>query len=129
MRTLDLKARKKKILVVDDEPTTVRVVQEMLEANQYEVVTALSGEEGMYHALRDKPDLILLDILMPGIDGFEVLCRLKGNEKTKDVPVVMLTAKGETSSIFKAKEYWASDYLIKPFVVEDLLSVVDKHAF
>jgi DNA-binding response OmpR family regulator len=91
-------------------------------------VTAENGEEGIEKAGTENPNLIILDIMMPGIDGLETLRRLKRAQETKYIPVVMLTAKGETKSIFKAQERGAVDYLIKPLESDQLLSVVQRHS-
>jgi DNA-binding response OmpR family regulator len=119
---------KRKILVVDDEADFADLIKMRLEANDYAVVLARDGEEGLEKAEAEKPDLILLDVMMPGMDGFKVLSRLKASESTRMTPVIMLTAKGETKSIFRAQELGATDFLIKPCESADLLSVVGKHA-
>lgn len=118
----------KKILIVDDEPQYVEMLTMRLEANRYEVVGANNGEEALKKAESDRPNLVLLDVMMPGMDGFEVLRRLRMNEVTKKIPVVMLTAKGESKSIFKGKELGADDYLIKPCEPQDLLQVCKRYA-
>ena len=116
-----------KILLVDDEPDFVEMTKMRLEAQDYEVETAFDGNSGIYAAQRENPDLILLDVMMPGVDGFAVLRELRKNSATRSIPVIMLTAKGETKSIFKAQELRANDYLIKPCESEELLSVVRKN--
>lgn len=116
-----------KILIIDDEPDFVEMTKMRLESADYEVTTAFDGSSGLYAAQRDSPDLILLDVMMPGVDGFEVLRELRKNSATRSVPVVMLTAKGETKWIFKAQALGATDYLIKPCESEDLLGVIGKH--
>ena len=83
--------KKKKILVADDEPEIVDIVKRMLE-DEYEVITAYDGEEALRKAKKEKPDLILLDILMPKLDGWETLKKLKEDEELKNIPVSMLTA-------------------------------------
>jgi len=120
--------RKKRILVVDDEPEFVELVQMRLEANNYEVIAAHDGEEALTKAEGEAPDLILLDVMMPGIDGFQVLRKLRRNPAMRDIPVVMLTAKGESKSIFKAQDMFVTDYLIKPIDSQELLSTVRRHA-
>jgi DNA-binding response OmpR family regulator len=118
---------KKKILVVDDEDDLVSTVASTLEDSGYEVITAKTGPEGLKKARTDRPDLILLDIMMPKVDGYQVLAKLKRNEKVSYIPVVMITAKRETSSILKTQEKGASDYLIKPFDAEQLVSLVQRY--
>ena len=75
----------------------------------------------------ENPNLILLDIMMPGIDGFEVLRELKSDPATTNIPVVMLTAKGESESLFKAQDLESTDYIIKPFEAEEFLKVIKKY--
>lgn len=116
-----------KILFIDDEPDLVKVVAVRLEASKYRVITASDGKEGLEKARIENPNLILLDIMMPGMDGFEVLRELKRDPKTTDIPVIMLTAKGESQSLFKAQELQSTDYLIKPFEAEELLSLIKKY--
>jgi DNA-binding response OmpR family regulator len=116
----------RKILLVDDEPDFVEMVKMRLEANEYEVRVAYDGNEGYQMALDEKPDLILLDVMMPGMDGFEVLRKLKRNEATKRTPIVMLTAKGETKSLFRAQEMGIADYLIKPCDSKEMLATVKR---
>jgi len=117
----------KKILLVDDEPEFVSMLQMRLEANRYDVVTANDGREGLQKIAEENPDLVLLDVMMPGMDGFEVLEKLRKSPSTKYLPVVLLTARGESSSIFKGQELGATDYLTKPCASEDLLAVIRKH--
>jgi CheY-like chemotaxis protein len=112
---------------VDDEVQFSEVLQMRLEANRYTVHTAASGEEGIQKAASLQPGLILLDVMMPGIDGYETLRRLRQDTKTRQIPVVMLTAKGESKSIFRAQELGASDYIIKPCPSEELLQMVRRY--
>ena len=105
----------KKILIIDDEEDFCYFVKKNLEAiSNYEIIVANKGKKGIQIARKEKPDLILLDIMMPGIDGFEVLKRLKANEKTHNIPVIMLTAKDEDESKIKASGLYCEDYLVKP---------------
>jgi len=100
------------------------MVKKRLDANHDEVAMAFDGVEGFAKASSEKPDLILLGIMMPAMDGFEVLKRLKDNEETRSIPVVMLTAKGETRAILQAQHLRVTDYVIKPFESEELLNTV-----
>jgi len=105
----------KKILIIDDEKDFCYFVKKNLEAiSNYEIVVANKGKKGIQIARKEKPDLILLDIMMPGIDGFEVLKRLKGNEKTQRIPVIMFTAKNEDEAKIKASGLYCDDYIVKP---------------
>jgi DNA-binding response OmpR family regulator len=113
--------------LVDDEPEFVDMIKMRLEANDYEVVTAYDGAEALQKADEERPDLMLLDVMMPGMDGFQVLSRLRHKDETRYTPVVMLTAKGESKSIFKAQDLGVADYLIKPCDSKELLDVVKRH--
>ena len=119
---------KKKILLVDDEPEFVEMIQMRLEANDYEVITAYDGVSGLEKAETERPDLILLDIMMPGMDGFAVLKELRRHEETRRMNVVMLTAKGQTKSIMQAQETGVTDYLTKPCETQDLLDICKRYA-
>ena len=123
-----MRSLRKKILIVDDETEFVEMIQMRLEANDYRVVSASNGEDGYDLAQTERPDLILLDVMMPGADGFETLGRLRRSEVTESTPVIMLTARGETRSIFKAQDLRVTDYLIKPCESQELLAMVKKHA-
>lgn len=116
------------ILIVDDEPDFVEVTKMRLEANGYKVLTAANGFDGLEVARSEKPHLILLDVMMPEMDGFQVLKKLRADPQIGTTPVVMLTAKGETRSIFKAKDLGSTDYLIKPCDPDDLLKWVRRYA-
>jgi len=118
----------KTILIVDDERDYADMIRMRLEANGYEVITAYDGESGLKAAQENKPNLILLDVMMPGIDGLQVISRLRRDEKTIKIPVVMLTARGETKAIMKSQQLHAVDHLIKPCEPEELLSTVQRYA-
>ena len=106
---------KEKILVVDDEEDILELVRYNLEREGYSVSCAASGEEALSSAVSDPADLIVLDLMLPGIDGLEVARRLKQHSDTMDTPVVMLTAKGEEADIVTGLELGADDYVTKPF--------------
>lgn len=106
------------ILVVDDEPVIVTVVRERLEREGFVVRTAASGEEALAHMEADRADLIVLDLMLPGIDGLEVLRRLRGRGDT--VPVIVLTARDEDVDKIVGLEMGADDYLVKPFNPREL---------
>lgn len=106
---------KSKILVVDDEEDILELVRYNLVRDGYEVVTALSGEEALKAVAKAPLDLIVLDLMLPGIDGLEVTRRFKQNPEVKDIPIVMLTAKGEEADIVTGLELGADDYVTKPF--------------
>lgn len=105
----------KKILIIDDEEDFCYFIKKNLEAiSNYKIITATKGKKGIQIARKIKPDLILLDIMMPGIDGFEVLKRLKKSEKTQNIPVIMFTAKDEDQSKIRALGSFCDDYIVKP---------------
>ena len=117
----------KKILVIDDEPDLREIVEEILASAGYQVITAADGQEGVDKAFASNPDLILLDIAMPQMDGFEVLSTLRGRRETATIPVIMLTAKGRTDNILEAERLRAVDFLIKPFKAKEILKAVQKN--
>jgi DNA-binding response OmpR family regulator len=107
--------RKGKILVVDDEVNITQILEFSIGAEGYEVITAANGEEAIDKARREQPDLIILDIMMPRIDGYEACRILKANPLTKSIPVVLLTAKGRDIDKRLGYEVGATDYIVKPF--------------
>jgi DNA-binding response OmpR family regulator len=117
----------KKILVVDDEPDTVEFLKRSLERNNFDTISAGNGEEGLRRALQEKPDLIILDLLMPNKDGFTILQELKNNESTRGIPVIVLSAKPESTSIFKGWDYGAIDYIIKPCDFQTILRYIKRY--
>jgi two-component system alkaline phosphatase synthesis response regulator PhoP len=106
---------KNKILVVDDEKDILDLVAYNLKQEGYKVTCVISGEEALEIARAKKPDLILLDLMLPGVDGFDVCKRLKRDSETEDIPVIMLTAKGEDIDVVTGLELGADDYIVKPF--------------
>jgi class 3 adenylate cyclase len=112
-----------KILAVDDIPQNLRLLEAVLVPSGYEVVLAATGEEALLKTLTEKPDLVLLDIMLPGIDGYEVCRRLRGDPKTSFLPVVMVTASGLAEKV-KAIEAGADDFIAKPFDQPELLARV-----
>ena len=115
----------KKILVVDDEADFLRTVRLRLEAHQYHVVTASDGEEGLQKVESERPDLIVLDIRMPKMDGLTFVKQLKKNQAGRPIPVMILTAYGEMEDLFRVEG--VSDYLLKPFKAEELIERIEKH--
>ncbi len=115
---------KETILIVDDEEDIIELIQYNLKTEGYDILTATSGEAAIEIADRDQPDLIVLDLMLPGIDGLEVTQRLKGTHATRDIPIVMLTAKGEESDIVTGLEMGANDYISKPFSPRELVARV-----
>jgi len=119
---------KKRILVVDDEPDIIDIIRSRLEETNYQVISADNGEQALWIAQTARPHLILLDIYMTGINGFEVLRQLMLDRETRNIPVVMLTGDGSTQSLLKAQKLNATDYIMKPFKLDELMSHVKKYA-
>jgi len=113
-----------KILVVDDHPPTIKLIQVALEEQGCEVVTAGNGAEGLLAANSQSPDLVILDVMMPVMDGFEMLRLLRASPPTQEVPVVMLTARAEDEAILRGWATGISSYLTKPFSIGELVVVV-----
>ncbi len=106
---------KKRILVVDDEQQLIKAVQIRLEQAGYEVISANDGMEALIKARRDKPDLILLDLMLPKMDGYKVSALLKRDEKYKNIPIIMLTARSQESDEKLGLEVGANAFITKPF--------------
>lgn len=119
-----LQLKKKTVLVVDDEPHIIELVKIALEEDGFSVVGVSSGEEGLRTAGEIVPDLILLDVILPELDGYEVCKRLKSLESTRAIPVLLLTSRGAEVDRQKGKASGADRYLTKPFSPLKLLSVV-----
>lgn len=117
--------RSEKILVVDDEPYIVEVIEINLLKAGYKVITAYDGEEALKKVEQEKPDLVVCDVNMPKLDGFEVLKRLKSNMATRYLPVVMLTARSSDEDVFKGWHFKADQYLTKPFNPQQVVVVVN----
>ena len=117
---------KSKILIVDDEPDIVETLLSLLQARNFDVITASDGLEGLSKASSEHPDLTILDVMMSGMDGYDVCLTLKNDKQTQNMPVIMLTAKEEKESIIKAHKSGADDYIIKPFNLPTLLSKLNK---
>jgi len=113
-----------KILVIDDEETVVELVRLLLEHKGYEVVKAFRAEDGLRKAYRTHPDLILLDIMMPDMDGWEVCRRLR---ELSDVPIIFLTARTDVKEIVKGLELGADDYILKPYDNDELVARIRAH--
>lgn len=113
---------KQTILIVDDEEDILELIQYNLTKEGYATLTALTGEQAIQAAAKAKPDLMVLDLMLPGMDGLEVTRYLKNSEKTRDIPIVMLTAKGEEADIVAGLELGASDYIAKPFSPKVLIA-------
>jgi len=113
-------------LVVDDDILLLRLVELNLGKMGVRVLLAESGQEAVRLALEERPDVILLDIMMPCMDGYEVIRQLKAAEETREIPVIMLTAKSNLSDRRKCEEMGAAGYITKPFRLEDLRGMVSR---
>jgi DNA-binding response OmpR family regulator len=118
---------KRKILVIDDEKLLVKSTCMALSFSGFDAQGVLDGEEGVRKAAEFGPDLILLDIMMPGLDGWQVLGKLKENPATKNIPVVIFSAKEHSNGTELARSRGAADYLAKPFDAEDMTHVIGKY--
>ena len=116
----------KRVLVVDDEPDIRKVVSFRLKKAGYEVTTAVNGKEALECVQKERPDLILLDLRLPIMDGYEVCKRLKSDEVLKSIPVILLTASMASTVREKTKEYNADDYMVKPFDPDKLMEKIKK---
>ncbi|MDP2910267.1 MAG: response regulator [bacterium] len=103
----------KKILVVEDDKFLRELISQKLLKEGYDIVEAVDGEKGIENARKERPDLVLLDLILPGIDGFEVLAKLKADPKLSNIPVIILSNLGQKTDIEKGIEMGAVDYLIK----------------
>lgn len=115
-----------RILVVEDEPENQLAIQVILTVEGFEVVSVEDGRLALQTAKEQRPDLILLDVMMPEINGFEVLAQLRQDEATKSIPVIMLTALAQRSDVAKAVEAGVDGYVAKPFEPDDLIERIRK---
>jgi DNA-binding response OmpR family regulator len=115
------------ILIVDDMPDNIRTLRAFLQTSDFRVLVATNGEEGVETAQYANPDLILLDILMPGIDGFEACRRLKNSPQCRKTPIIFITALSSLEDKLKAFKVGAVDYISKPFYQEEVLARVNTH--
>ncbi len=113
------------ILVVDDNPDTLRIVKIILEGKGFGVQTAGNGPEAFSRLEEQKPDLIILDIMMPRMDGLEILERLKGTAETSSIPVILLTAKVQYKDVLEGYKLGAESYVTKPFTSDHLINVTN----
>jgi two-component system phosphate regulon response regulator PhoB len=115
---------KQRIIAIEDEPDILEIIRYNLEKEGYEFSGETDGEEGLNLVRRELPDLVLLDVMLPGIDGLEICRRLKYEAATREIPVIMVTAKSEESDIVLGLEVGADDYLSKPFGPRELVARV-----
>lgn len=113
-----------RVLAVDDIPLNLLLVKKMLVRFNFQLETASGGQEALDSVARSKPDLILLDLMMPGIDGYEVIRRLKSNPETANIRIIILTALTSGEDVSKGFNMGANDYIMKPIIMERLLTSV-----
>ena len=119
------KSNRVKVLVIDDEPNIVQTLQDRLEMNEYDVITGGNGKEGLKLALEHRPDVILLDVIMPMMDGHEMLEALRKQPGGDYPSVIMLTARSQTQDIARANACGIDDYIVKPFDLSELLEKIE----
>jgi DNA-binding response OmpR family regulator len=116
----------KKILIIEDSPTTIEMLEYRLKNSGYDVISADNGETGLAKIKTEKPDLVVLDVRMPGMDGFEVCKLSKKDPETKDIPIVFLTTAIQQKHKEKGKEVGADGYITKPFDGKEMLDQIKK---
>ena len=116
----------KKILIADDEPDIVTVLKCELESEGYQVITSIDGKDALAKVLAEQPDLVILDVMMPKMNGWEVCKNLKTDEKLKIIPVIMLTAKTQQVDALMSFECGANEYLTKPFDFDEVSGIIKK---
>lgn len=112
------------VLIVDDIPLNVLLIQKMLSQFKFNISTANDGETALKMIEENQPDLLLLDLMMPGIDGYEVIQRLRADEKTENLPIVILSALNSNDDVVKGFNLGANDFITKPIIMERLLNCV-----
>jgi DNA-binding response OmpR family regulator len=122
---LKKKNAKTRILVVDDDPNIMRTLRDRLERNGYDVITASNGKDGLQVALEEKPDVVLLDIIMPIMDGHEMLEALRRQPFGQEPSVIMFTARSQAQDISRANASGIDDYVVKPFDLSELLERIE----
>ncbi len=116
----------KRILVVDDEPDFVETVEFFLSGSDYQVFVAKNGKEALEMVKTERPDLVVLDVMMPEMDGMEACERLKKDPTTNSIPIIMLTAKGRKEDVVDAIAAGANSYIVKPFNLSELVERIEK---
>jgi len=116
----------KKVLVVEDHPDSLNVITSQLDMMGFSVITAKRGREGVEKAIEEKPDLILMDIMMSGMDGREATRRIRSNPETKDIPILATTVLFAESELNECIEAGCNDYIVKPFTPKELASRIEK---
>jgi two-component system response regulator VicR len=119
--------KKRKILCIEDEQEMIELVRLILEKQGYQVIGAIGGEQGLEFIAKEKPDLVILDLMMPGMDGWEVYQRMKGLEGAQEIPVIILTAKAQViDRVLGLHIAQVDDYITKPFGPQELVDSIEK---
>ena len=118
---------KKTVLIADDEADIVETLQFMLESDGFDVLTAYDGEEALNIARKAIPDIILLDVMMPKINGYKVSRLLKFDKKFQDIPILMITARSQEEDKLIGEETGADEYITKPFEISNVIELINKH--
>ncbi len=118
---------RKRILIVDDEPHIIKVLTVRLEKAGYEVIAAIDGQETLNKVRKEMPDLVILDLMLPGIDGYKVCRLLKFDERYKHIPIIVLTARVEEEDRKRSMEVGADEYITKPIKPDEFLDTIKKH--
>lgn len=113
-----------RVLVIDDDPNIVDMIELVLIVEGFDVTIANSGQDGLLEALREPPDVIVLDVMMPKIDGWQIAAKLRGHDTLSDVPIVFCTALTDDDSMWKGYEVGAASYITKPFEPERLIAEI-----
>ena len=116
----------KKILIVEDEVMLLEMMKVHLEYLGYEVITAENGKDGSFKAMSERPDVILADLMLPELDGFQMIKLIRSNSDLKDVPIIAVTALGREEDIKKARDAGVNDYVIKPYSLEELAKKIEE---
>lgn len=118
-----------KVLLIDDELNLIDTLTVLLTNRGFEAIAAFDGNDGLAKAKDEKPDLIVLDLMMPKPDGFEVIKGLRSDKSTNAIPVIILTARSDTEARFKTHKYKADAYMVKPFHLPDLVTKINQFLF
>ncbi len=124
---INLEEKMKKILIVDDEKDIVETLSFMLKAKGFECITAFDGEEGLNLAKNSSPDLVILDVMMPKINGYKICRLLKFDNKYKNIPIIMITARSQEEDKIIGEETGADEYITKPFEFSEVLDKINKY--
>jgi CheY-like chemotaxis protein len=120
-------SQKSKVLIVDDEPLNVDYLEQALEDSNYQLIIATNGREALDKIKRDQPDLVLLDLMMPILDGFEVLAQVKADQVLRDIPVIIVSAANDSKSVVRGIKQGAEDYITKPIDADHLVKKLKEY--